>query len=49
MTTSYFNPRTREGCDKAVDDAINAIITDFNPRTREGCDLRLRLGVAVFG
>ena len=34
---SYFNPRTRAGCD-----GINLVavckLSDFNPRTRAGCD-----------
>ena len=35
---SSFNPRTREGCDRALlgDDMG---LGSFNPRTREGCDL----------
>ena len=35
--STYFNPRTREGCDVYVDD-IQVQDLDFNPRTREGCD-----------
>ena len=34
---SYFNPRTREGCDKLIVHKIKAH-GNFNPRTREGCD-----------
>ena len=34
----YFNPRTREGCDKKYY-PFHPIISYFNPRTREGCDL----------
>ena len=34
----YFNPRTREGCDRqAIAHSTQA--ADFNPRTREGCDV----------
>ncbi len=33
-----FNPRTREGCDLAVDFVCCQLVS-FNPRTREGCDL----------
>ena len=37
MTTSHFNPRTREGCD--LDEWLERGGTRyFNPRTREGCD-----------
>ncbi len=32
-----FNPRTREGCDKAYMDVYRGDV-GFNPRTREGCD-----------
>ena len=34
----HFNPRTREGCDRFVDERGLAFVVDFNPRTREGCD-----------
>jgi len=34
---TYFNPRTREGCDFPEATASTAL-RDFNPRTREGCD-----------
>ena len=34
----HFNPRTREGCDKATE-LYDFIETNFNPRTREGCDI----------
>ena len=34
----HFNPRTREGCDLAHDNAANLATQNFNPRTREGCD-----------
>ncbi len=34
---SYFNPRTREGCDYDYD-RIQTPLRYFNPRTREGCD-----------
>ena len=33
----YFNPRTREGCDRMWGGDA-AEVTHFNPRTREGCD-----------
>ena len=33
----YFNPRTREGCDRPGSDG-NTTPRHFNPRTREGCD-----------
>ncbi len=32
-----FNPRTREGCDKATRLMFTSL-KNFNPRTREGCD-----------
>ena len=35
----YFNPRTREGCDKRKW-CFRWSALYFNPRTREGCDLR---------
>ena len=34
---SYFNPRTREGCDMVAVPIDNPFF-NFNPRTREGCD-----------
>ncbi len=34
-----FNPRTREGCDRAQYDSADRQLR-FNPRTREGCDVR---------
>ena len=37
-----FNPRTREGCDRAKQ-CFGLHASDFNPRTREGCDGGLRL------
>ena len=47
---TYFNPRTREGCDS------NAVCAAdehkyFNPRTREGCDMRGKMSyqdLAIF-
>ena len=33
----YFNPRTREGCDKTKC-SKHGKPSNFNPRTREGCD-----------
>ena len=33
-----FNPRTREGCDSALQILITQLRHYFNPRTREGCD-----------
>ena len=36
---SFFNPRTREGCDTASPEMPNSLSRVFNPRTREGCDL----------
>ena len=47
---TYFNPRTREGCDlRGVHNGRNE--GNFNPRTREGCDLAVnhRLeGLSIF-
>ena len=37
----HFNPRTREGCDKALS-IMTVTLGDFNPRTREGCDHSLQ-------
>ena len=34
---TYFNPRTREGCDLARF-SCRRLLFYFNPRTREGCD-----------
>ena len=34
----YFNPRTREGCDRRSSYGTDTRHLDFNPRTREGCD-----------
>ena len=34
----HFNPRTREGCDRAGGKDDEGHEADFNPRTREGCD-----------
>ena len=34
---SYFNPRTREGCDSDFPEVRQKQVS-FNPRTREGCD-----------
>jgi len=45
-STSYFNPRTREGCDISPPFKTTNLM-DFNPRTREGCDLGV--DVARFG
>ena len=39
---SYFNPRTREGCDPASL-LLRLILHHFNPRTREGCDCNAKL------
>ena len=36
-TVGDFNPRTREGCDRALK-ATKESKDHFNPRTREGCD-----------
>ena len=33
-----FNPRTRVGCDAAVDGLPERPVIGFNPRTRVGCD-----------
>ena len=34
---TYFNPRTREGCDPQ-NKSTRIVLYHFNPRTREGCD-----------
>ncbi len=34
----YFNPRTREGCDRFLL-ILKTRAVYFNPRTREGCDV----------
>ena len=34
---TYFNPRTREGCDNQLHQ-LTERVHYFNPRTREGCD-----------
>ena len=39
---SYFNPRTREGCDARQFTVQGTRLPDFNPRTREGCDVPKR-------
>ena len=36
---TYFNPRTREGCDKELK-PYSLTNLNFNPRTREGCDAK---------
>ena len=36
--STYFNPRTREGCD-ARHHRRSPLWQYFNPRTREGCDI----------
>ena len=38
-TMEYFNPRTREGCDRISSRLPFLVLANFNPRTREGCDL----------
>jgi len=43
---NYFNPHTREGCDKIIELDMDGIIY-FNPHTREGCDSRLTLPVSA--
>ena len=35
---TYFNPRTREGCDSSALPTMPVAGLYFNPRTREGCD-----------
>ena len=35
---TYFNPRTREGCDRGHAVFPAHTLLNFNPRTREGCD-----------
>ena len=35
-----FNPRTREGCDRASSSLFRRDAYHFNPRTREGCDFK---------
>ena len=37
LTVEYFNPRSREGSDKASR-ACRAYPANFNPRSREGSD-----------
>ena len=37
-SAGYFNPRTREGCDRGSNPFCQRI-PHFNPRTREGCDI----------
>ena len=37
---TYFNPRTRMGCDRAICSRLSPT-TNFNPRTRMGCDMVL--------
>ncbi len=37
IVSKYFNPRTREGCDKSLQMLLWSR-ENFNPRTREGCD-----------
>ena len=39
----YFNPRTREGCDRPSTRPPRSL-PHFNPRTREGCDCVHRIG-----
>ena len=34
---TYFNPRTRAGCDRSLI-LMDRWIQNFNPRTRAGCD-----------
>ena len=41
----YFNPRTREGCDKSGHTYVQPD-SDFNPRTREGCDPTQLVGMS---
>ena len=41
--STYFNPRTREGCDHLPARYSYQATPDFNPRTREGCDQLLTL------
>ncbi len=38
---TYFNPRTRTGCDLKSRQYALWVTTDFNPRTRTGCDFAL--------
>ena len=38
LHTDHFNPRSREGSDRHVDDGLGPPV-DFNPRSREGSDL----------
>ena len=40
----YFNPRTREGCDKLPFTHPRCPDDNFNPRTREGCDAQIAIG-----
>ena len=38
FASTYFNPRTREGCDVLMSVFLTSFFY-FNPRTREGCDI----------